>query len=38
MVLTLTRIFKYEIKPRTNCDLSFKINKANVGLIEAFIV
>ena len=38
MVLKLTKLFKYKIKPRTNCDLSFKINKANVGLIEAFTV
>ena len=38
MVLKLTKLFKYKIKPRTNHDLSFKINKVNVGLIEAFPV
>ena len=38
MVLKLTKLFKYKIKPRTNCDLSFKINKVNVGLIEPLTV
>ena len=38
MVLKLTKIFKYKTKLRKNCDLSFKINKVNIGLIEAFTV
>ena len=38
MVLKLTKVFKHKIKPRTNHDLSFKINKVNVGLVEAFPV
>ena len=38
MVLKLTKLFKYKIKPRTNHNLSFKLNKVNVGLVEAFPV
>ena len=36
MVLKFTKISKYKIKLRKNCDLFLKIAKVNFGLIEAF--
>ena len=37
MVLKLTKIFKYKMKLRTNCDL-FKNKQSKRWLIEAFTV